>query len=129
MNIFCDDYDLQYYTLPLSLEADFRTQVTVPELTLAGSMTDQCSLKSSFETTDGESVDSTESEYFFVADELNVTIDGDLEVKPGEEIIISGKVKKYSNEFLQKGEAKVSFRGKEKIVDVVSGRFEHTIDL
>jgi hypothetical protein len=129
MHIFCDDYELQYYTIPLSLDANFRTQVTVPELTLAGSMVDQCRLKSNFEATDGENVDSAESEYFFVADELNITIDGSLEAKPGEEIIISGNVKKYSNEFLQKGEAKISFRGKEKIVDVVSGRFEHTINL
>jgi hypothetical protein len=129
MGIFCEDYELQYYMIPLNLEADLRTQVTVPGLPLAASMAGECRLKSSFESSDREVIDSAWSEYFFVTDVLNITIDADLEAKPGEDVFVSGKVRKYNNEILGGGEAKISFRGEENKVDVVSGDFEHTIHL
>ena len=129
INVFCDNYDLQYYTIPLSLEADFRTQLTVPELSLAESMTSKCRLRADFELSDGDRVDNVWSEYFFVTDELNITVDSSLEAKPGEDFIILGQIKKQSNELMPKGKAKISFRNEENEVDVVSGKFEHTIHL
>ena len=121
LHIFCEDYDLQYYTTPLNLEANFRTQLTVPDLPLSKSMIGKCRLKSNFEVSDGERIDGVWSEYFFVTDKLNVTLDKSLEAKPGEDILILGDVRKYSNEFLSKGTAKISFRNKENDVDVISG--------
>jgi len=64
-----------------------------------------------------------------VADELNITVDGTLESKPGQDVVISGQVKKRSNEVMSKGEVKISFRNEESKVDVISGKFEHTIYL
>lgn len=129
LSIFCDNYDLQYYTIPLSLEADFRTQLTVPELSLAESMTSKCRLKANFELSDGDRIDSAWSEYFFVTDELNITVDSSLEAKPGEDVIILGQIKKQSNELMPKGEAKISFRSEENKIDIISGKFEHVIYL
>ena len=129
LSIFCDNYELQYYTIPLSLETDFRTQLTVPELLLAESMASKCRLRADFELSDGAKIDSTWSEYFFVTDELNVTVDSSLEAKPGEDVVISGQVKKQSNEIMSKGESKISFRNKENKVDTISGKFEHIIHL
>ena len=129
LHIFCDNYDLQYYTILLNLEADFRTQLTVPELPLSKSMTTKCRLKSNFEAIDGENIATAWSSDFFVTDNLNITINEDLEAKPGEDIVISGEIRKQSNKLLSKGEAKISFGNQEGIVDVVSGKFEYPIHL
>lgn len=129
LHIFCYKYDLQYYTIPLNVEADFRTQVTVPELPLAKPMTGKCNLRSNFEAIDGESIDTAQSEDFFVTDELDISTDEDLEAKPGEDILISGEIKKANNEVLSKGEATISFRNEEDKTEIISGKFEHTIHL
>ena len=129
LGISCDDYDMEYYKIPLSLEADFRTQLSVPELLISKDMTGECSLKANFESTDGENIDTGWSEYFFVTDELDIIIDENLESKPGEDIIILGEVKKRSNEVFSKGEATISFRNEDDKIENISDKFEHTIHL
>src|SRR3989338_932452 len=129
LNIFCDNYDLQYYTILLNLEAGIRTQVTVPPLPLFSHMIGMCNLKSNFKALDGESIDSALSGAFFVTDGINITMIRDLESKPGEYVVIIGEVRKHSNELLSKGEATISFNNEEAKVEVVSGKFEHTIHL
>jgi hypothetical protein len=127
--ISCDNYDLQYYTIPLNLEAGLRTQLTVPELSLSKSMTTKCRLKSNFESTDGEKIDTEWSKDFFVTDKVNMVIEGNFEAKPGEDILLFGEIRKQSNELMSKGEAKISFKGNEETVDVVNGEFKHVIHL
>lgn len=127
--ISCDNYNMQYYTIPLSLEANLRVQLTVPELSLSKSMATQCNLKSNFDTVDGENVDTEWSKDFFVTDELDIILDSDFEAEPGKDVVISGKVTKKGSEVLPKGEAKISFKGKEETVDVANGKFEHAIHL
>ena len=129
LHISCDEYDLQYYTIPLNIEADTRTELNVPELPLSKSMIGECKLKSNFEETDGERIDSKISDNFFVKDDLNIIIDQALEAKPGEDFIILGEVKKQSNELLQEGEAKIIFKGKEDKIEIISGKFEYKIHL
>jgi len=126
LHIFCDDYDLQYYTVPLSLEAGSRTQLTVPELSLSNSMMNKCRIKSIFEANDGDRINSVWSEYFFVTDRINVSIDKNLEAKPGEEIIISGEIKKNNNEILKNAEVKISFKGQEYNLNITRGQFQRT---
>src|SRR3990167_9035139 len=53
VHIFCDNYELQYYTIPLSVEAGFRAQIAVPELQLANSMKGECILRADYDATDG----------------------------------------------------------------------------
>jgi len=132
MNIICKNYNLQYFTIPLSLEAGFRTQLTVPDLSLSKSMIGDCKLKSNFEVSDGENIVTAESGNFLVTDKITITMDEKLEkleAKPGENVLIFGEVRKDNNETLKKGEAEISFRNKEYKVNISSGRFEHTIHL
>ncbi len=129
LHIICGDYELQYYTTPLSLEADTRTQLTIPELHLFKPMTGSCKLRSNFEESDGDKIDSVQSDDFSVTDKINIEIDGQLEAKPGEDVLISGEIKKHSNEILPKGEVVITFGDKEDKIDIVSGNFEHTIHL
>ena len=129
LHIYCDKYDLQYYTIPLNVEADFRTQVSVPELPLSKPMTGKCSLRSNFEAIDGKSIDNSQSERFSVTDELKINVDGTLEAKPGEDFVISGRVKKYDNEALPKGEAEITYGNEKANADITLGEFKHAIHL
>jgi len=129
MNIICRDYELTYYTIPLSLEAGFRTQLTIPDLSLSKSMIGDCNLESNFEISDGEKIDSAESGYFLVIDKINIIIDENLEAKPGDNIIISGEIIKESNEEIKQVQVTISFQDKEYEVDASTGKFEHTIQL
>lgn len=127
VHIFCDKYELQYYTIPLSVDAGFRAQIAVPELQLTNSMKGKCSLRADYDATDGIRIDSSSSEYFFVEDELNISINQDLEVKPGENLDIFVEVRKYNNQFLPKGEATVTFNNKEEKTAVGFGVLKYTL--
>ena len=65
MGIICDDYNLQYYKIPLSLEAGFRIQLTVPPLSLSKGMIGDCRLNSNFEADNGGSIVAADSKRFF----------------------------------------------------------------
>ncbi len=127
--ILCDNYDFLYHKAFLRVAAGVREQLTIPDLILSKSMVTKCSLKSNFEADNGEKIDSASSEYFFVSDKLNIIVDGNFEAKPGEDVVVFGEIRKSNNEIMSKGEAKISFKGKEEKVDVVAGEFEHTIHL
>jgi len=127
VHIFCDNYKLQYYTIPLSVEAGFRAQIVVPELQLTNSMKGKCSLRADYDATDGTRIDSSSSEYFFVEDELNISVSQDLEVKPGESLDIFVEVRKYNNQFLPKGEAAVTFNNNEEKTAIGFGVLKYTL--
>ena len=127
--IICKDYDLKYYTTPLSLEANTRTQLFIPELHLYKPMVSKCSIKLYFESIEGNTIDTASSEEFFVTDELDITINGNLEAKPGEDITLSGEVKKQSDEVLSKGEMEINFGNNQEKADIILGKFKYTLHL
>ncbi|MCH8329071.1 MAG: hypothetical protein IIB81_01615 [Nanoarchaeota archaeon] len=134
LHIFCDDSGEKYYQVQVrdQIKAGLWTQLRILDehnLLLDRSMIGKCRLKSSFKSTDGDIVDNEWSEYFVVTNDLNIVVDENLEAKPGEDILISGEIRKSNNEVLSKGEATISFKGNEEKVDVVAGEFEHTIHL
>jgi len=129
LRLICDDYDLQYYTSPLSIEENVRTQVTVPELTLFESMKGDCRIKAGFVEGDGTKVDSTSSNDFLVTDEINIATDENIIAKPGEEIVISADIRKQSTEALSEGTAEIHFNNEKFEIDVISGKLEHTLEL
>lgn len=129
VHIFCDNYELQYYTIPLSVEAGFRAQIAVPELQLTNSMKGKCSLRADYDATDGTRIDSSSSEYFLVEDKLNISINPDLEVNPGQSLDIFVEVRKYNNQFLPKGEATIIFNNKEEKTAVGFGVLKHTVSV
>ena len=81
VSIICDDFDLQYYTVPLSVEADVRTQVNVAELTLFEPMKGTCRIKAGFDATNGDKIDVTTSDEFEVTSKLKINVDEILEDK------------------------------------------------
>lgn len=129
MGIICDDYNLQYYKIPLSLEAGFRIQLTVPPLSLSKGMIGDCRLNSNFEADNGGSIVAADSNDFLITDKLEISMDKILEAKPGEDVVIIGGVRRDSNELFKKGELNISFKEKEYNVNLTSGEFEYTIPL
>lgn len=129
MSIICDDYNLQYYKIPLSLEAGFRTQLNVPDLFLSEGVNGDCKLKSDFEADNGESIVSVDSEDFLVTGNLEIRMDKILEAKPGENVVIFGEVRKDSNEIFKKGQAEISFKEEEYNINFTSEEFKYTIHL
>jgi len=129
MRLLCDDYNLQYYASPLSLEEGVRTQVEVPELTLFSSMRGTCRIKAGFDAANGEKISTSSSNDFLVTDKISITIDENLEGKPGEELVIVADVKKQSNEILSEGEAEIQFMNSKQDVNVSMGKLEYTYKL
>tara|TARA_Y100000294_G_scaffold178065_1_gene207096 strand:- start:686 stop:2221 length:1536 start_codon:yes stop_codon:yes gene_type:complete len=128
-SIICDDFELQYYTMPLSVEAGVRTQVNIAELTLFESMKGQCKIKTGFDATDGEKIDAATSDEFEVASKLEISADGNLEAKPGDEVLVSAGIRTQSNEPLSEGEAVLTYNNQENKINVSFGKVEHTIAL
>ena len=129
VHISCDNYELQYYTTPLSVEAGFRAQVAVPELQLASSMKGECALRADYDATDGTRIDTLSSESFFVEDKLDISINQELEVKPGYSMDIFIEVRKYNNQFLPKGEATILFSNNEEKAAIGFGVLKYTLNV
>ena len=127
INLGCDDYEMQYYTSPLSIESAIRTQVLIPELTLTRTMVGQCNIKASFDKDDGTKISSASSKDFEVTSKLNIEIDNILRTKPGENLIFSADIDDANNEPLQKGIAEIIFQKNSYEDDINSGVLVHEL--
>lgn len=127
--IKCESYDLQYYTSPLSLEANYRTQIQVPELTFFASMVGMCNIKVDFEDTNGDRISKTESNTFLVTSDLNISTEKVINSLPDKIVILEGTVKKINNESLDSGNVKISFRNKEFNTEIEFGEFKYNLSL
>ena len=128
LSLKCNDYNLQYYTLPLSIEEGVRTVVDAAELTLFGSMTGMCRVKAAFDKGDGAHISSTSSAEFQVNNDVKIILESELKAKPGEEIRIVADVSKGSNQALT-GNAEIHFNNKKTDVEVIEGRLGHIINI
>lgn len=126
--IKCDDYSVQYYAIPIDIEKDIRTTVGVPPLSLRTEMKGNCAIEASLYDSGNDFTEAKESENFFVSNELRVDINGNFDVKPGEEIDITGEVRKISGELAKNTPLELMFKN-ENIELNSRGKFEHTIKI
>lgn len=129
LHLICDNYNLQYYAIPLSVDAGARTQLTVPDLTLFEPMSGTCRIKSDFEIADGKLISTESSNEFLVTNKIIISMDENLQAKPGETIIISADIKKESGSLVSKGAAEISFLNVTQEADVESGRLDYKFNL
>ncbi|MBS3131066.1 hypothetical protein J4212_01420 [Candidatus Woesearchaeota archaeon] len=127
--ISCTGYDLQYYTTPLELEANFRTEVQVPGLQAFESMAGRCRLRAIFENTAGGKVDASDSLEFDVSKSLKLETEGKISSQPNSAIAVEGAVWKADGAELQSGTMKIGLNGNEYEVPVQYGRFKQEIML
>lgn len=121
--ILCEKYNLQYFTTPLNIESNFRTQIKIPDLPIFASMQGVCNLRAEYEDTTGDKISSVDSNPFVISDELNISTEEIIETLPNETITIEGSVKKLNGENLQTGNLIVSFKNKDYESKVEFGKF------
>jgi len=129
VRLLCDDFDFEYFTTPLNLEENVRTQMDVPGLGLFESMLGTCRLKTSFNSVNGAKIDTASSNDFSVTDNINIIIDQNLEFEPGEDVIISADIRNSNNEIILEAEAEITFMNNDYELKIVSGRLEHKLEL
>lgn len=125
--IECTGYAMQYFVTPISLEKDFRTSVTIPDLTAAKDMIGSCKIKAVVEAAEG-AVDSAYTDEFDVKSELDISCEG-AEAIPGKETEVSCIVKKLSGEIVSSGTARLNYGKKEYTKNVEAGMSSFSIPI
>ncbi|MBI2134613.1 hypothetical protein HYU09_01355 [Candidatus Woesearchaeota archaeon] len=129
LHLVCDNYNLQYYTTPINLEANVRTQVQVPELALSSPMIGTCTIKAGLDSNDGTNTDSASSTDFQVSSLIDIATGEDLHSEPGKDLLISADARKASGEVMSKGEFSIKFRDNQESGNITAGKLEHLLHI
>jgi len=123
----CTGYAMQYFVTPISLEKNFRTSVTVPDLTATKEMIGSCKIKAIIEEAEG-AVDSAYTDEFEVENILDISCEAD-EAIPGKETEVSCIVKKLSGEIVSSGTARLNYGKKEYSKNLEAGMSSFSIPI
>ena len=130
LTISCGNYKLQYFLTPISLEANFRTAVNVPELAATDSMLGNCTLTGDLVTNDNLAIEEKESNNFGITNQLIVLpVRTKVTAFPGDSILISGIVNEAFGNNVLKAATKVVLDNNSYAVDAIDGKFNLTIEL
>lgn len=93
LSLFCTNYGLDFYTLPTNLNAGQKQEVSVPPLSISGSMLGRCYVAANATSFDMSVNESSISNFFNVTNLASVAllIDKDLYL-PSESVEVSGTV-------------------------------------
>ena len=130
LTLSCGDYKLQYFLTPVSLEANFRTAASVPELAATPSMLGNCTITGDLVTNDNLVIEEEESNIFSVTNQLIVLpVKSQVMALPSESIKITGIVNEaYGNNVL-KASMKIALEDNSYIADAVDGKFNFTLEI
>ena len=130
LTVSCDDYRLQYFTTPISLEANSRTALQVPELTASSSMLGKCALIGDLTTNDNLPIEQRTSNPFEVTYNLVIfPVNEKIISLPGEEIKIMGVVNEAHGNNVLKANVKVEIDDNSYPSEAIGGKFNLTITL
>ena len=130
LTLSCGSYRLQYFLTPVSLEANFRSAVYVPELVATSSMLGNCSITGNLLTNDNLIIEEQDSNNFGITSQLNV-----LPVKtkviafPGDTILISGIINEAFGNNVLKAATKIVLGNNSYAIDAIDGKFNLTLEL
>lgn len=130
LTISCDSYELEYFLTPISLEANFRTAVTVPDLVATSSMLGDCVLMGNLLTNNNQIVEEKSSNSFTVTNQLTVLpVNTKITSLPGEIIEVIGVVNEAFGNNVLKAEIEIVLDDNTYEVDAVDGKFNLTLEL
>ena len=130
LTIDCGAYKLQYFLTPISLEANFRTAVNVPELAATASMLGNCIITGDLATNDNLLIEKKNSINFGVANQLIVLpVKSKITAFPSDKILISGVLNEAFGNNVLKASTKISLDNYSHTIDAVDGKFNLTIEL
>lgn len=126
----CNEYRLDYFLSPISLEDNFRTAITVPDIIATKQMLGNCSMLGSLTTYENSIVEEKASNSFSVTKQLNiVTINPKLSSLPGETIQIVGLLNDAYGINVLKALTKVTLDNESYIFETRNGKLNFTIHL
>lgn len=130
LTLKCDNYNLQYFLTPVNLEANFRTAIDVPQLTVTPSMLGKCSLSGELSTNDNSAIDQSSSESFTVTDKLTVLpVNSEVTASPGSEVEITGIANEAFGNNAPKGTAKITLDENSYETEIVAGKFDSALKI
>ncbi len=130
LTISCGNYKLQYFLTPISLEANFRTAVSVPELVATSSMLGSCNIIGDLLTNDNLIIEEKESNSFEVTNQLTVLpVNSKITSLPGDKIQITGIVNEAFGNNVLKAETKITLDNNSYTIDAIDGKFNLSLEL
>jgi len=130
LTISCEDYKLEYFLTPISLEANFRTAINIPELTVTPAMVGNCAIKGDLTTNDNLIIEEKESNKFEVTDQLKILpVNSKIITLPGETIQLAGIVNEAHGNNVLKATITIKLDNNSYSIDAIDGKFEITIKL
>ena len=126
----CENYKLDYFLTPISLESNFRTAVAVPDLIATSSMLGKCTITGDLMTNDNQVVEEKSSNSFSITNQLNILpVKSKVTSLPGDMILIAGVVNEAFGSNVLKASIKVSLDNSSYIVNAIDGEFNLTLEL
>ena len=130
LTISCGNYKLEYFLTPISLEANYRTAVSVPPITTTSLMLGNCSIIGDLLTNDNLVIEQKESKSFSITDHLTVLpIHSKITALPGETIQVIGIINEAFGNNVLKATTKIILDNNSYDIDAVDGKFNFTINL
>ncbi len=126
----CGTYNLQYFLTPVSLEANFRSAVEVPQLTATSSMLGNCAITGDLTTNDNLAVEEKSSNNFEITKQLIVLpIKTKITSLPDTKILIAGVVNGAFGSNVIKSSVKIELDNESHLIEATDGKFNVTIDI
>lgn len=130
LTIACNDYKLQYYTTPVSLEANSRTAADVPELTATSSMLGECTITGDLVTNSNLLIEEKSSNSFEVTRQLTVLpVNSRITALPSESVKLVGIINEAFGNNLLKADVKVVLDNSTYQTEALDGKFDILIEL
>lgn len=126
----CGNYNLPYFLTPVSLEANSRTAINVPELTTKAQMLENCTILGQLVTNENLPVEQGFSNSFSVTSQLVILpVNSKVTALPGGVLHLVGVINEaYGNNVLR-ALTKVEFGNSSYSTDAIDGKFSLSISL
>ncbi len=130
LTLTCENYKLNYFLTPISLESNFRTAIEVPEFAATSPMLGKCAITGDLLTNENHVVEEKLSDGFAITDQLSVRpVNAKITALPGATILIAGIVNEAFGNNVVKASAEVILDNTSYPVNAVDGKFNLTLQL
>ena len=130
LTLLCGNYKLQYFLTPISLEANFRTAIDVPELVVTSNMLGDCSIIGDLATNENLIIEEKPSNSFSVTRLLNVLpVNSRITALPGDVVQIWGIVNEAFGNNVLNALVRAALDNNSYDADTIDGKFNFTIKI
>ncbi len=125
----CNNYTLNYYTIPIELNPGEEKIIAIDNLKLAPSMIGSCYIDAELQDDLSKLIERSSSQTFTISNKLNILAKTDkLDLLPGDKLTVTGNVKNIRNEDLKDGIVKIDLE-KELVLDLKTGKFGSELEI